>query len=331
MNNGNEKSDWMKMNPQTITRIDHNDPRSKAALEAEQHLFAQYGLDCRVHFVEMKVPNLRVRVLEIGEGQPLLMIPGGTGEACFFAGLMAELKGYRILAVNRPGGGLSDGIDPRQVDLRQLAVKTIQSVMDAFGLDRVSMVCNSIGGLWGFWFALDYPERVSRLVQLGCPALTLTASLPFFVRLLGVPGLNRVIAPKLQPKNSGEALKGLRHQGSSQEDIDRMPRAMGEAAYYFAHLPNYLDNLIKLISTLTMVTSANPKYQFRADKLERIQQPVLLVWGDKDVLGNLNVARQAACLIPNAKLHEMHTGHLCHVDKPEECGRVVREFLSEEI
>ena len=124
MNNDNEKFDRMEMNLPTITRIDHNDPRSKAALEAEQRLFAHYGLEYKVHFVEMKVPILRVRVLEVGEGQPLLMIPGGIGDACFFAGLMAELKGYRILAVNRPGGGLSGGIDHQRVDARQLAVMT---------------------------------------------------------------------------------------------------------------------------------------------------------------------------------------------------------------
>ena len=175
-----------------------------------------------------------------------------------------------------------------------------------------------------------YPEHVSRLVQLGCPALTLTASPPFFMRLLGVPGINHAIAPNMQPKSIGQASEGLRHQGSSQEDIDRLPPVVGEAAYYFSQLPNYLDNQIKLISALTTVTGANPKYQMRAGQLQRIQQPVLFVWGDKDVFGSLEVARQAVRLVPNAQLHEMHSGHLCYVDKPEECGVVVREFLSKE-
>lgn len=319
----------MNANP-TITRIDHNDPRSKAALNAEQHLFAHYGLDYKVHFVEMKEPNLRVRVLEVGEGKPLLMVPGGVGDACFFAALMAGLKGYRMIALNRPGGGLSDGIDHRQVDVRQLAVKTLRSVMDAFGLDRVPIVCNSMGGLWSLWFALECPERVSELVQLGCPALTLNTSAPFFMRLLGVRGINRFIAPKMQPKSSDKALEGLRIQGSSQEDIDRMPKAVAEAAYHFFQLPTYLDTWITLISAIATVTGANPKYQLRADQLKRVQQPVLFVWGDNDVFGNRDVARQAARIVPIAKLHEMHAGHLPHLDKPEESGRVVREFLSKE-
>ena len=100
-----------------ITRIDRNDERSRAALDAERDLFEHYGLDYKIHWVEMNEPKLRVRVLEVGSGQPLLMVPGGAGDAWIFAPLMAKLQGWRMIALNRPGGGLSDGIDHRQIDI----------------------------------------------------------------------------------------------------------------------------------------------------------------------------------------------------------------------
>ena len=128
------------------THIDQDDPLSKAALAAEKRLFAHYGLEYKVHFVELKEPELNVCVLEVGEGPPLLMVPGGAGDAWPLAPLMAELKGWRIIALNRPGGGLSDGIDHRQVDVRRLAVKTLKAVADALKLERVPVVCNSMGG-----------------------------------------------------------------------------------------------------------------------------------------------------------------------------------------
>lgn len=316
----------MNDNP-TITRINHDDPRSKAALDAEQRLFEHYSLDYRIHFVEMNEPNLRVRVLEVGEGPPLLMVPGGSGDAVFLAALMAELKGWRMLAINRPGGGLSDGIDHRQVDVRRLAVNTLRSVADAFGLERVPIVCNSMGGLWSIWYALDSPERVSKMAQMGCPALILNTSAPFFMRLLGVPGINRFIAPNMQPKSVDKALDGLRFQGSSQEDIDRMPKAGAEAAYHFFQLPTYLDTWITLVSAVATLSGARSKYQLGADALKNVQQPVLFVWGENDPFGNLDVARKATRIISNAKLHEMRTGHLPFLDQPQECGRVIREFL----
>ncbi|MBI2862464.1 MAG: alpha/beta hydrolase [Chloroflexi bacterium] len=316
------------MNSQpTIMRIDHNDPGSKAAVESERRLFAHYGLEYKVHFVELTEPSLRVRVLEVGAGQPLLMVPGGTGEGWQFAALMAELKGWRFICVNRPGGGLSDLVDSRQVDQHRFAVRTLSTVMDAFALKRVPVIGNSMGGLWSFWLALDQPERVSTMVQMGCPALIMNTSAPFFMRLLAVPGINRLIVPNMQPKSVDKALDGLRFQGSRQQDIDAMPKVLAEVAYHFFHLPTYLDSWVTIVSAVATLGGANPKYRLGAEQLKRVQQPVLFVWGDNDPFGGLAAARQAASIVPNAKLHEMRAGHIVHLDNPAECGRVIREFL----
>ena len=315
--------------PPTIVPIDHDDLKSNAALEAEQRLFAYYGLDYQVHFVDLAEPHLRIRVLEVGQGNPLLMVPGGSGDAWFFAALMAELTGWRIIALNRPGGGLSDGVDHRQVDVQQLAVNTIRSVADAFELERVPVVCNSMGGLWSFWYALAHPERVSKMVQMGCPALLLNTSAPFFMRLLCVPGINNLIASMMQPKSIDQALQGLRFQGSSQADIDRMPQLGAEAAYHFFHLPTYRDTWKTLVGAVATIRGANPRYRLEADDLRRVSQPVQFIWGENDPFGKLDVARQVVSIMPNARLHEMQVGHLPFLDQPEACGQVIREFLSD--
>ncbi len=314
---------------QTITRIDHEAPESIAALKAEEQLFAHYDLDYKVRFIEMRGPNLGLRVLEVGSGKPLLMVPGGAGDAWPLAALMAELKGWRIIAINRPGGGLSDGIDHRQVDLQQLAVNTVSTVMDAFDLTQAPIICNSMGGLWSTWFALEYPERVQLMVQMGCPALILNTSAPFFMRLLGVPLVNGFIAPMLQPKESENALEFLSTQGSSQEAIDRLPREAAEAAYRFYNLPTYLDTWKTLISTVTTIGGGRDHFQLSAGQLRRVTPEVLFLWGDTDPFGDLQVARLAANLIPNASLHEMQTGHLPFLDEPAETGRLIRQFLRE--
>ena len=318
----------MNDNP-TISRIDLDHPQSKAALDAERRLFDHYSLDYKSHYLEMNEPNLRLRVLEVGEGPAILMVPGGAGDAFIFAALMAQLNGWRLIALNRPGSGLSDGIDHRQVDIRQLAINSVRSVADAFDLDRVPIICNSMGGLWSIYYSLAYPDRVSSMVQMGCPALILNTSAPFFMRLLGVPGINRFIAPKMQPKTVDTTLDGLRFQGSSQEDIDRMPRAAADAAYHMYQLPTYLDTWKSLVAAVATVSGANPRYQLHADELERIEQPLQFIWGENDVFGDLDIARQATRIIPNAQLHEMQTGHLPFLDQPEACGTVIREFLGE--
>ncbi len=314
-------------NNSSITRINHNDPVSQAALDAEQRYFDHYGLDYQSHMIKMSEPDLNLRVLEVGKGPPLLMVPGGAGDAFIFAPIMAQLSDWRMIAINRPGAGLSDGVDHRQVDVRQLAVNTIRSVADAFDLHRVPIIGNSMGGLWSFWYTLAFPKRVSSMVQMGCPALALNTSAPFFMRLVGVPGINRFVAPQMQPKNIEKTLDGLRFQGSSQENIDRMPRAAANVAYHMYQLPTYLETWKSLVGAVATISGANPRYQLRAEELQQVKQPVQFIWGDNDVFGNLDVARQATSIMPNAQLHEMPTGHLPFLDRPEETGAVIREFL----
>ena len=187
-----------------------------------------------------------------------------------------------------------------------------------------------MGGLWSLWYALAYPERISIMAHMGCPALILNTSAPFFMRLLGVPGINNLIAPTMQPKSIDQALDGLRFQGSSREDIDRMPQEAAEAAYHFFHLPTYLDTWKTLISAVATISGGNPRYQLGPDELRRINQPTLFVWGENDPFGNLDVARQVVSIMPNAKLSEMPVGHLPFVDQPQVCGQTIREFLSVE-
>ena len=47
-----------------------------------------------------------------------------------------------------------------------------------------------MSGLWAFWYALDSPERVSKIVQMGCPGIIIHFGVPFFMRLLCVQGVN---------------------------------------------------------------------------------------------------------------------------------------------
>lgn len=310
-----------------LTRINLDDPRSKNALAAEKRFFEHLDLDYENHYIKMGEPNLRLRVLEVGEGPPVLMVPGGAGDAFIFAPLMVQLTGWRMIAINRPGAGLSDGVDHRQVDLRLLAANTVRTVADAFDLDRVPIICNSMGGLWSFWYTLAYPDRVSSMVQMGCPALILNTSAPFFMRLLGVPGVNNLIAPKMQPKSIDTTLDGLRFQGSSQEDIDRMPREAAEAAYHMYQLPTYLETWKSLVGAVANIGGANPRYQLGADELEKIEQPVQFIWGKNDVFGDLGVAQKATHAVPNAQLYEIQTGHLPFMDRPDETGAVIQEFL----
>lgn len=262
-----------------IERIDHNDARVLAATEAEQRLFEHYGLEQKAHYIEIEEPGIRVRVLEVGSGPSVLMVPGGSGNAFEFIPLMAELKGWRLLAVNRPGGGMSDAVDHRQVDLRRLAVDTLTAVLDAFGLERLPVIGTSIGGLWTFWLALDRPERVSMMVQVGGTAM-LNANPPLPMRLLSVPLVNRLIFHATLPSSPEKARNEFRMLGSSREITQAWPDVLPETSYRMEHLPTFRTAWLSLFEALLTPRGIKRRYQLGPDELSRVAQAVMFIWGD---------------------------------------------------
>ena len=137
-----------------------NDPTVIAARKAEADLFAYYGLEANDHYIAIPGQALKMRISEIGSGVPLLIVPGNTGDVFPLASLLAEIKGRRILALNRPGGGLSEGMDHTLVAIRDFAVKDsgVVAALDAFHLQEVDIVAHSMGAHWCLWTAMDRPE-----------------------------------------------------------------------------------------------------------------------------------------------------------------------------
>ena len=172
-------------------------PRFAEALEtAERALFAACGLDVTSSRVGLADPPLAVRVLESGDGPPLLLVHGSGMAASTWAPLMARLPGRRLLAVDLPGFGLSDPLDYGGRSLREHAVAQLTSLLDALGLERVPIVGTSLGAMWALCLALWTPPcglaRSRRLASppSRCPGMH---GDPFFTALT-TPGLRQVVA-----------------------------------------------------------------------------------------------------------------------------------------
>src|SRR5215470_12719062 len=60
--------------------------------KAEQRLLSRYGVSAHSLFVRTKSAQLPMHVLEVGRGQPVLMLHGGGLSACSWAQLLAPLQ-----------------------------------------------------------------------------------------------------------------------------------------------------------------------------------------------------------------------------------------------
>ena len=287
-------------------------------------------LEAKTHYLPLPGLGIRIRVTEIGSGKPILVVPGNTGEVFPLAPLIAELCDRRILAINRPGGGASEGIDHRTVDFRQLAVHTLTTVLDAFSLERAPIVAHSIGGHWSLWFALDRPQRVSALALLGVPGNLIGTRPPFALRLLSVPALNRLLYGIIFAGKPGRALKGLSFAGHSSETLAHLPQAMADCYYEFQRLPHARTASLSLMEQSNALWRSRPQIRLTAQQLQRVQPPALLLWGTHDPFGSIATGRQIAILLPSAEFHAIQGGgHLPWLDDPSGCARLAREFLAE--
>ena len=309
------------MSETPILRLDHDDPRVAAAGEVEARLYEAYGLTARHLYIALDPTGMRVRVSEVGDGQPILIIPGNTGDVFPLIPLMASMKGWRFVAINRPGGGLSDGMDYSTVDARRFAVQTLKTVMVQCGLEQANVLAHSIGAHWSFWLAMDQPHLVRRLVTLGNPGNVMKGRPPFALRVLSKWPFSRLLAKLFLPASIDRALRPLRMMGHSKTALRKLPAAFADCYFRFRQLPHFK------VSALSLLAKAIPAIS--AADLAGISQPVLLLWGTKDTFASTAVGRDIADALPHGELRLIEgAGHLPWLEEPVLCGQLATQFFS---
>ena len=140
---------------------------------AQRRLFAACAMQTASRGVRLADPPLAVRVLEAGDGPPLVLVHGSGMSASTWAPLLPHLAGYRLIALDLPGFGLSDAFDYTWRSLREHAVARLMSLLDALDLARGPVIGTSLGDMWALCLAVDAPERITALASLGVPAVAL--------------------------------------------------------------------------------------------------------------------------------------------------------------
>jgi haloalkane dehalogenase len=115
---------------------------------------------------EHRVAAGTMRFLDEGQGEPVVMVHGNPVWSFAYRKLVAGLRGeYRCLAPDHLGFGQSDK-PPDWSYFPEDHAANFASLMEAEGLEGVTLVVNDWGGPIGLSWALAHPERVKRLVIL---------------------------------------------------------------------------------------------------------------------------------------------------------------------
>lgn len=108
----------------------------------------------------------------LGEGAPLVCLPGGPGRAVDYFGDLGGLSGSRQLVMpdTRGTGESQDAADPASYRCDRL-VGDIEALRAHLGIDWLDLLGHSAAGNLAILYAAAYPERVARLILL-TPGLT---------------------------------------------------------------------------------------------------------------------------------------------------------------
>jgi pimeloyl-ACP methyl ester carboxylesterase len=109
-----------------------------------------------------------VRYEVFGRGQPVLFLHGWLGSwRYWFPTMKVVAEHFRTYSFDFLGFGHSQGSN-EQKNIGTYSRQVVR-FLDDLGIDRVLLVGHSMGGMVAMKTALDYPERVARVVTVGAP------------------------------------------------------------------------------------------------------------------------------------------------------------------
>jgi pimeloyl-ACP methyl ester carboxylesterase len=296
--------------------------------DAERRLFSRYNTHATERFVSVAVNEvpIRLRILEIGSGSPILLLHPASWFAAQWAPLAPYLPGRRLLCLDFPGHGLSDGVDYRKHEPRAHTVALLREVLAALSLDSVPVVGNSLGGMAALWFAVAEPKLVSSVVILGLPGTVLAGTRPdLAITALGVPGINRLL---LRLPASAKRSRSLQRRPLGSVAFSRMAEEMFEIHYLASRRAEFALTLSTFMQSTLRWRSPRPRIVLSNAELTAISQPVHFILGEDDIFGGTTIGSHAAKLIPCATLETRRGGHFPQHDDPEACGKSIVGFLS---
>jgi 2-hydroxy-6-oxonona-2,4-dienedioate hydrolase len=301
--------------------------RSAAFEQAERQLFQACGVHVTSRRVRLADPPVAVRVLETGDGPPLVLVHGSGMSASTWAPLMPHLGAYRLIACDLPGFGLSDPFDYRGRALREHAVAQLTSLLDALALERVPIVGTSLGGMWALSMAVAAPGRVTALASLGVPAVVLPGMHgdPFFTAL-STPGLRHLVA-RIGSPSVAITRRSLAGGAVGRRAAELAPDGFFEVVHEGMRQPGFRTAMLSHMWLAMRLGRPRPENFLSDAELARIAAPVLMIWGDEDPYGGPDIGRRAAQIIPTASLEVIPGRHAPFLDDPARCGALIDDLL----
>ncbi|MBM7369197.1 alpha/beta fold hydrolase [Gordonia hydrophobica] len=271
-------------------------------------------LEFRQGFVD--IDGVRTRFAEAGSpDKPHAILLHGTGGhwETFAPNLRALSEHFHCVAIDMVGNGFSDKPD---YDYEiAVYVKQVLGVMEHFGMEKAHFIGMSLGAWVSAAVAVEYPERVDKVILMSPAGLIATAS-----------NMARIRAERTEAVNnpSWESLhKVFAHLIA--DEANRLPDliALRQAIYRREDTRTTIDHLLILQDA-----EARDRNLIPEEKWATIAAPTMVVASGKDDGEYQSTAHIVAGLIPNSEVFSMAAvRHWPHFEDPSAFNPAAVEFL----
>ena len=269
----------------------------------------------------IKVGDINTRFWTSGSEGPAVILIHGIGDAVetWESNINVLGEHHRVYALDLVGFGRSDK-PPIQPSL-SFGAQFVSDFMETQHIERASVIGNSMGGGISLQFAIQFPDKLEKLVVESGAALG--KGVATFFRLFSIPIVGELVS---RPSRWGTAwlLKQVAYDPALITD------ELVELYYHLASLPHAQKSFLTTLRVGVNVFGQRPRFvRPIVDNLSNINCPTLIIWGQQDRIIPVAHAQVAKNGIPNAELHILDPcGHEPHFERPDDFNKLVLEFLA---
>ena len=246
---------------------------------------------------------------------PIVLLHGTSASLHTWEGWVAALQDKRrVISLDLPGFGLTGPFPDNDYRIEHYS-QFLAHVLDQLQVPRAVLAGNSFGGQLAWQFALDYPQRVERLVLVDAAGYPRNAtSVPIAFRLAQIPALAPLMA-NLLPRPVIEA--SVRNvYGDPNKVTDALIDRYYELALRAGNRGALRQRFIQ--------AEGGRNYS----RISEINTPTLIIWGGRDELIPVVNAERFKRDIKGSRLVLFdELGHVPQEEDPERTVKVLMDFL----
>jgi 3-oxoadipate enol-lactonase len=240
-----------------------------------------------------------------GDGPPLVFAHGAGGNhAVWYQQVPFFSKSYQVITFDHRGFGHSEDTN----DLgRGSFVEDLRDLLVHLGINKVSLVAQSMGGGTCMGFTVRFPERTNALVMADTLAgITLPDDLRAHQQAnaeatRNLSQIDRVVSKTLPQRDPAKAELYLQIASFNKQNANRFNMTGTQPA------PITMDQVMAAARTV----------------------PMLFLVGEEDILQPPEIVSAASRLVPNAQLAVVpNAGHSVYFEQPEVFNYQVARFLA---